>query len=133
MIALWIFLGGTLIVAGVALTFSYMATLVRRFAWTLPYDCFLVVINHREYEDTTLCYYVKDDVRVFDDAVQFNGCLVDMNNPNINKATKVFTHLRIPRSWIISRRTKIRCFDTETLKNYIQMLKNNTNENGQLS
>lgn len=133
MIALWIFLGGTLIVVSVALIHGYMEKLVERFAWTLPYDCFLVVVNPREYQDTTLCYYVKGSVKAYDDGVQFEGCLVDMNNPTINKCTKVFTNLRIPRSWIISRKTKIRCFDTETLKNYIQMLKNNTNENGQLS
>jgi hypothetical protein len=133
MIVLWIFLGGVLIVAGVALTFAYMADLVRRFAWTLPYDTFLVVTNTREYQDTTLCYYVKGGVKAYDDGVQFEGCLVDMNNPNIDGKARVFTQLRIPRAWILSKKTKIRCFDTETLKNYIEMLKNNTNTNEQFS
>lgn len=132
MIVLWIFLGGVLIVAGIALTVSYMEVLVRRFAWTLPYDSFLVVTNTREYQDTTLCYYVKGSVKAYEDGVQFEGCLVDMNNPDINGKARVFTQLRIPRAWILSRKTKIRCFDTETLKNYIQMLKN-TNTNGQFS
>lgn len=132
MIVLWIFLGGVLIVAGVPLTLAYMAYLVKCFAWTLPYDCFLVVVNPREYQDTTLCYYVKGNVKAYEDAVQFEGCLVDMNNPNIDGKARVFTQLRIPRSWILSRKTKLRCFDTETLKNYIQMLKN-TNTNGQFS
>jgi len=133
MIVLWVFLGSMLIVAGVALTHYHMEKLVERFAWTLPYDCFLVVVNPREYQDTTLCYYVKGGVKAYEDAVQFEGCLVDMNNPNIDGKARVFTQLRIPRSWILSKKTKIRCFDTETLKSYIQMLKNNTNTNGQFS
>jgi hypothetical protein len=75
---------------------------------------------------------VKGNVKSYDDGVQFDGCLVDMNNPNIDGKARVFTQLRIPRAWILSRKTKIRCFDTETLKNYIQMLKS-TNTNGQFS
>ena len=123
-----VFLGITLPMA-----YCYVTNLVRRFAWTLPYDSFLVVTNTREYQDTTLCYYVKGSVKVYEDGVQFDGCLVDMNNPDIDGKARVFTQLRIPRAWILSRKTKIRCFDTETLKNYIQMLKNNTNTNGQFS
>lgn len=111
----------------------YITSLVRRFAWTLPYDSFLVVTNTREYQDTTLCYYVKGGVKAYEDGVQFEGCLVDMNNPDIDGKARVFTQLRIPRAWILSQKTKIRCFDTETLKNYIQMLKNNTNTNGQFN
>ena len=123
-----VFLGITLPMA-----YCYVTNLVRRFAWTLPYDSFLVVTNTREYQDTTLCYYVKGSVKAYDDGVQFEGCLVDMNNPDIDGKERVFTQLRIPRAWILSRKTKIRCFDTETLKNYIQMLKNNANTNGQFS
>ena len=132
MIALWILLGGIFIVASIAITDTYVFNLVKRFAWTLPYDSFLVVSNTREYQDTTLCYYVKGSVKAYEDSVQFEGCLVDMNNPDIDKKARVFTQIRIPRAWILSRKTKIRCFDTETLKNYIQMLKN-ANTNGQFS
>ena len=128
----YIFFGIVFLGIALPLTYAYVTNLVRRFAWTVPYDCFLVIVNPREYQDTTLCYYVKGDVKAFDDGVQFDGCLVDMNNPDIDKKAKVFTKLRIPRAWIISRKTKIRCFDTETLKNYIEMLKNK-NTNGQFS
>lgn len=129
----FIFFGILLLIIACPVAYEYTTNLVKRFAWTLPYDSFLVVINPREYQDTTLCYYIKGDVKAFDDGVQFEGCLVDMNNPEIEGKKKVFTKLRIPRAWIISRKTKIRCFDTETLKSYIQMLKNNTDTNGQFS
>ena len=128
-----IFWGIVLLIFICVMAFCYITNLVRRFAWTLPYDSFLVVTNTREYQDTTLCYYVKGSVKAYEDGVQFEGCLVDMNNPDIDGKARVFTQLRIPRAWILSRKTKIRCFDTETLKNYIQMLKNNTNTNGQFS
>ena len=129
----YIFFGIVLLSIALPLTYTYVTNLVRRFAWTLPYDSFLVIVNPREYQDTTLCYYVKGDVKAFDDGVQFEGCLVDMNNPDIDSKARVFTKLRIPRAWIISRKTKIRCFDTETLKNYIEIVKNNTDTNGQFS
>lgn len=129
----YIFFGIVFLGIALPLAYCYVTNLVRRFAWTLPYDSFLVVTNTREYQDTTLCYYVKGNVKGCEDGVQFEGCLVDMNNPDIDGKARVFTQLRIPRAWILSRKTKIRCFDTETLKNYIQMLKNNTNTNGQFS
>jgi hypothetical protein len=129
----YIFFGIVFLGVALPLAYCYVTNLVRRFAWTLPYDSFLVVTNTREYQDTTLCYYVKGNVKGYEDGVQFEGCLVDMNNPDIDGKARVFTQLRIPRAWILSRKTKIRCFDTETLKNYIQMLKNNTNTNGQFS
>ena len=129
----YIFFGIVFLGIALPLAYCYVTNLVRRFAWTLPYDSFLVVTNTREYQDTTLCYYVKGNVKGYEDGVQFEGCLVDMNNPDIDGKARVFTQLRIPRAWILSRKTKIRCFDTETLKNYIEMLKNNTNTNGQFS
>jgi hypothetical protein len=129
----YIFFGIVFLGIALPLAYCYVTNLVRRFAWTLPYDSFLVVTNTREYQDTTLCYYVKGNVKGYEDGVQFEGCLVDMNNPDIDGKARVFTQLRIPRAWILSRKTKIRCFDTETLKNYIQMLKNNTNTNGQFN
>ena len=100
---------------------------VRNFAWSLPDDCFLLVLNAPEYKGTTLCYHVKTVDKLDKYGVHLTACIVDINNPTTKK-DDAYASICIPNSWILNKNVKLQCFDTETLKNYVKQNNQSANK-----
>jgi hypothetical protein len=125
---LWVFF---LVIVPIAciILYNYTGSIVERFGWTIPNNCFLVISGAPEYHDTILCYYVKKVDKLDYAFVQINGCLINMNEPNTQKSDTSYSSLRIPRAWILSKKTKIKCFEPEAFKSYVKMITTNNIQN----